>query len=345
MILERSKMAIKVFISKDKKQFKGNMHCHSTISDGRLTPEELKAAYKAAGYQVLAITDHCFPCPHNDLTDDEFLLLTGYEAYIRPNEKGKSDRFKPEVHLSLFARDKDNDKYVCYNKVYCKYYKGDPSIFNRVGSEEPREYTMEYINKFIKTATDNGYIVSFNHPTWSMEDPENILKLTGWHSLEMENTDSYLINYLEHNEMLYDKLLRNGIRVGCHAGDDNHNKYPFGHPLCDSFGSFTMFVADELNYDSVFGAFEKGDCYSSTGPQILSISIEDGKTVRVETSDADRIIMYNNTRKTKIAYDENGGTVNCAEFELHEKSDYFRITVIDKQGKRACSRGYFRDEF
>ena len=39
-------MAIKVFISKDKKQFKANMHCHSTISDGKLTPEELKEAYK-----------------------------------------------------------------------------------------------------------------------------------------------------------------------------------------------------------------------------------------------------------------------------------------------------------
>ena len=54
-------MAIKVFISKDKKQFKGNMHCHSTISDGRLTPEELKEAYKAAGYQVLAIPTTASP--------------------------------------------------------------------------------------------------------------------------------------------------------------------------------------------------------------------------------------------------------------------------------------------
>ncbi len=88
-------------------------------------------------------------------------------------------------------------------------------------------------------------------------------------------------------------------------------------------------------------AFERGDYYSSTGPQILSLSIEDCKTVHVETSDADR----NNTRKTKIALDENSGTVNSAEFELHHKANYFRITVIDKQGKRACSRGYFRDEF
>ena len=101
-------MAIKVFISKDKKQFKANLHCHSTISDGKLTPEELKEAYKNAGYQVLAITDHCYPYPHNDMTDDDFLMLTGYEAYIRPNKKAKSDRYLPEVHLNLFARDKES---------------------------------------------------------------------------------------------------------------------------------------------------------------------------------------------------------------------------------------------
>lgn len=338
-------MAIKVLLSKDKKQFKGNMHCHSTVSDGRMSPEDLKEAYRAQGYQVLAITDHCFPHPHNDLTDGDFLMLTGYEAYIRPNKKAKSDRYFPEVHLSLFARDKDNDKYICYNRVYCKYFKGDHETLNRVGSEEPREYTMEYINKFIKTANENGYLVSYNHPTWSLEDDVNIMKLEGLHSLEMDNTNSYLINYLEHNELLYDKLLKHGLRLGCHGGDDNHNKKPFGHPLCDSFGSFTMFVADELNYESVFGAFESGDYYSSTGPRINSISIEDGKTVRVETSDADRIIMFAGTRKTKIELDEEGGTVNCAEFELHHKANYFRITVIDKQGKRACSRGYFRDEF
>ena len=315
------------------------------LSDGKLTPEQVKNAYKDHGYSVLCITDHERPRDHTAMTDPDFLMLTGYEAYIRPNKKAKSDRYLPEVHLNLFARDKDNDKYICYNRIYCKYFKDDHAKLNRVGSEEPREYTMEYINEYIKTATDNGYLVSFNHPTWSMEDPDNILKLTGWHSLEMDNTDSYLINYLEHNEMLYDKLLRNGIRVGCHAGDDNHNKQPFGHPLCDSFGAHTMIVADELEYDSVFSAFENGDCYSATGPRILSLSIEDGNTVRVETTDADRIIMFYGTKKSNVALDENFGTVNSAEFELHPKANYFRITVIDKQGKRACSRGYFRDEF
>ncbi len=86
-------MSTKIFISKDKKQFKANLHCHSTASDGKLTPEELKYAYKKEGYSILAITDHCYPHPHNELTDSDFLLLTGYEAYIRPDkERAKSNR-------------------------------------------------------------------------------------------------------------------------------------------------------------------------------------------------------------------------------------------------------------
>ena len=338
-------MATKVLISKDKKQFKANLHCHSTISDGKLTPEELKAAYKAEGYSVLAITDHCYPRPHNELTDDDFLMLTGYEAYIRPNPNGKSNRFAPEVHLNLFARDKNNDKYICFNPSYCKYYKGDFEKLNRVGSEQQREYTVEYVNMFIETAVEHGYIVSYNHPFWSMEDFERPFAYKGWFSLELDNTSSVTLNSLEHAEMLYDTMLRKNIRVGCHSGDDNHNSHPFGHPLCDSFGGHTMIIADKLEYDNVFAALENCDCYASTGPRINALSIEDGCKVHVETSDAEIIIMFYGAKSTNVEISPAGNTVNCADFELHPKAKFFRITVIDKQGRKACSRGYFREEF
>ena len=29
--------------------YKGNMHCHSTLSDGKLSPSEIKDAYKKNG--------------------------------------------------------------------------------------------------------------------------------------------------------------------------------------------------------------------------------------------------------------------------------------------------------
>jgi hypothetical protein len=38
--------------------YKGNAHCHTTNSDGTASPADLAAAYAAAGYDFLAITDH-----------------------------------------------------------------------------------------------------------------------------------------------------------------------------------------------------------------------------------------------------------------------------------------------
>ena len=52
-------MATKILLSKDKKQYKANLHSHSNLSDGKLSPTEMKELYKANGYDILAITDHC----------------------------------------------------------------------------------------------------------------------------------------------------------------------------------------------------------------------------------------------------------------------------------------------
>src|SRR5918995_4095171 len=38
--------------------YRGNIHAHSTNSDGTLPPQELASLYREAGYDFLAITDH-----------------------------------------------------------------------------------------------------------------------------------------------------------------------------------------------------------------------------------------------------------------------------------------------
>ncbi|MCK6549037.1 PHP domain-containing protein [Myxococcota bacterium] len=37
---------------------RGNLHTHSTLSDGAMTPEEVLDAYRARGYDFVAFTDH-----------------------------------------------------------------------------------------------------------------------------------------------------------------------------------------------------------------------------------------------------------------------------------------------
>jgi len=39
--------------------WRGNLHTHSTNSDGNLSPAETVAWYRDSGYDFVAMTDHC----------------------------------------------------------------------------------------------------------------------------------------------------------------------------------------------------------------------------------------------------------------------------------------------
>ena len=73
----------KILLDASKGFYKGNMHCHSTLSDGKMTPEELKEFYKARGYSFLAITDHDHINDNSYLNDESFLTITSGEFAIK----------------------------------------------------------------------------------------------------------------------------------------------------------------------------------------------------------------------------------------------------------------------
>ena len=60
-----------------RKWFKGNLHTHTTVSDGSKSPDEVAAIYRAAGYDFLAFTDHWHPSKPS--MQDGLLLLPGCE--------------------------------------------------------------------------------------------------------------------------------------------------------------------------------------------------------------------------------------------------------------------------
>ena len=336
----------KYFINPDKKQYKANLHSHTFLSDGKLTPEQMKNAYKEKGYSILSITDHERPKNHSYLNDDDFLTITGYEAYVRPSEECIYDLYGPEIHINLFAKKPDNEAYICYNKAYCKYIKdlSEHDKLNKVGSTETRRYTAQYINKFIKTAVDNGYLVSYNHPVWSMEEEERVLSYENIFSLEIDNYGCFQTNATEYSGALYDKLLRKGRRWACHGGDDNHNIRPLDSVYSDSFGAFTMIMPEKFDYDGVIAAMEKGEMYSSTGPEIYEISIE-GDTVHIESSAAKQIILYTGSKGPKFVIAPEGETITSADLKVDSRAEYFRICVVDEKARKASSRGFFKDEW
>lgn len=65
--------------------YKGNLHTHTTLSDGRISPEEAIRVYRERGYSFLAITDHKIFYPGAE--EDGFVLLGGTE--LNRNDNGE----------------------------------------------------------------------------------------------------------------------------------------------------------------------------------------------------------------------------------------------------------------
>ena len=86
--------------------YKTSMHTHTTISDGRLTPEEVKEIYQSMGYSVVAYTDHSRLVQHNDLTDENFLAINAYEYEVF----GDGCCY----HLNFYAKTPDVEKQVAF---------------------------------------------------------------------------------------------------------------------------------------------------------------------------------------------------------------------------------------
>ncbi|MBE6695047.1 MAG: PHP domain-containing protein [Ruminococcaceae bacterium] len=334
------------YIKKSVAQYKANLHCHSTRSDGKLSPSELKKIYKEQGYSVLAITDHEAPYDYSEMSENDFLMITGYEAYIRPTSGYDVYRiYKPEIHINLLAKEPHNLKYINFNDEYCKYIgKEEKDLLQKVGSQEKRRYDTEYINSFIRTAKENGYICTYNHPTWSMEDYERIMEYEGFFSMEMCNYGSYLLNRAEYNANLYDRMLRSGRRIFVHSADDNHNAAPLDSPASDSFGAFTMILSRELSYQSVIEALERGDFYSSMGPLIKEL-VFDGNKVHIETSPVRQITMHDGGKRTAKVIGDEENPVTSADFIIPDAAKYVRLSAFDFRGGSADTRGFFRDEF
>ena len=64
-----------------KRWYKGNLHSHTTNSDGVWTPEQSAKNYRDAGYSFLCFSDHdLYTDYRRELGEKNFLILPGVEA-------------------------------------------------------------------------------------------------------------------------------------------------------------------------------------------------------------------------------------------------------------------------
>ena len=333
---------MKIYLDSNKNYYKANMHCHSTNSDGKATPEKLKEEYMKRGYSIIAYTDHEHIIANNHLTDENFVAITSFEMNIGEKTtpwNSFTRQFHRTTHLNLYATTPDNDITICASPEKDKW--GSEELRSTVkydGLHSMRNHTPEAISKIIEFAHEKGFLVCFNHPVWSLDYEADYLNYEGLDFIEIFNTGCDRAGLYAYDQMI-DVMVKHGKMVGCFAADDNHNGKGFDAYNCDSFGGWIMVNAEKLTYESVIDALKNHNFYASCGPEIYSI-IKEGDKVTVKTSPARKISKQTEGRQGGAKIAEPGTTITEATFTLRENEKVFRITVEDEYGYKAYSNPY-----
>lgn len=310
---------IRYLLPEEGTSYKANLHCHTNLSDGTFTPEEVKIAYQLRGYQVVAYTDHRVCIDHSELNDASFLALTGTELDDRtsPEETG----WEQCCHICCIART-----------------PGTRENMTQLAHGNAEDY-----NRTIEKLQGEGFIVHYNHPLWSAQ-PENVYTaLRGVSGFEVFNHDAELYGVEGNALPNYALFLKAGLRAYPVAGDDNHNISRPRRFMTDSFGAFTMIKARELTYESIISALDAGHVYASTGPEVLSYTLQ-GNQLSIKCSPVSRVILKSarvgiNRQNIIMPADQ----ITEATFDLSGVHGFAYVLLLAQDGTCACTPPVFEE--
>lgn len=289
--------------------YKGNLHSHSTVSDGRLSPEELVKVYYEKGYNFLALTDHSIYSYWKELGREDFIIIPGVEIAIDEISRPRCYHF---VGISKFFSGKDKKERI---SEIC--WTGPESI-----------------QKVINTLRDKGMVVFLCHPIWSRTEFEDFKNLDGYFGVEVYNNGCEVDNRTGFSTVYWDSLLRRGKKIWGIAVDDNHNN------IDDSLGGWVVVNAPRLTASDIIDALIEGRFYSSTGPSIYDFVVEDREAF-VECSKVKAIHFVTYESRGKSFYAKDNGYLSSARFRLSGKELYVRVECIDENGKIAWTNPIF----
>ena len=184
----------------------------------------------------------------------------------------------------------------------------------------------------VDAANAAGGMVFCAHPYWCGFTSAEIMTLKGLTGLEVYNASTRFIGK-EFNMVHWDELLDAGYDYPAIAVDDIHSHYCFG------FG-WTYILAENKDLASIINALKNGDYYSSTGPEIKKLSIENN-IFEAEFSPCTKVVIYSAKNRggtpSRDAFLETQEMTSCRMDVSRFAPGYIRLQITDKDGKIAWS--------
>lgn len=289
--------------------WRGNLHTHSTRSDGVLDPDEVCRRYRAEGYDFLALTDHFvghYGYPVVDtkaMRTNSFTTILGAELHSGATANGEL------WHILAVGLPPDFAP------------SNSPSFLAIPGQETGPELAAR--------AVAAGAFVAIAHPQWSGLTLADARSISAAHAVEVYNHGCAMGCDRPDGFAIADLLLTEGRDLSMIATDDAH----FSEP--DHFGGWVMVKSPANEPEALLAALKAGQFYSTQGPELRDIRIEADHVV-VECSAVSSVIAIGWGTGAKAVH---GQSLTRAEVPLERlnNSPWLRVSVIDAAGKRAWS--------
>ena len=306
--------------------YKANLHCHTTLSDGKMTPEQVKEYYTKNGYNIVAFTDHSKYAWHKELISDDFLPLAGFEAAWTCLDPDVTPLKFKLCHINFIAKNPETSVYLPENHAY------------DVGE----------INRYIAQMKKNGWICNLNHVGWSLQTSDDINSIDGIDGFEVYNHGSEALDNNGQYQAYWARYLNNGKTAFAIATDDNHCGYePDGtmSPADDTLGGYICISMPQLSYECFADSFENGRFYASTGIEIKELYINEETDELVLSSSPVKQIIIKGIH-TVPAYRLNGygddfTTVHIPLDTIRSKEPFIRLELRTSDGKQAYTQPYY----
>ena len=286
--------------------YKGNLHTHTTRSDGKLAPDETKRLYRSHGYDFLALTDHWIYGEGNEQDESGLLLLSGTEY----NFNGE-DTVKGVYHIVGVGMTDDPMK--------------------KIGRESTAQETIDEI-----LACGGAAILA--HPAWSLNTCEMLMGFSHISALEIYNSVSAAPrNCRPYSGIVVDQLASRGIFHKLAATDDTH--FYLGE---EARSYIYVNLRDKpLNRENLICAILAGEYFATQGP-IFTTRVEGGEYV-VECEAASRVVgvtFFTNRpwENQRSVMSTDGSPLTEARFTIHKNDRFVRAELYSQDGSTGWSQ-------
>jgi hypothetical protein len=283
---------------------RGNIHTHTSRSDGDSSPRAVYGWYRDHGYGFVIVTDH------NRFTDPDefrsverpgFIVLGGEEITMRGAGR--------EVHVNALC------------------------THGRLPGGKFATAAAALVHGVAETRRAGG-VALINHPnfTWGLQFADisvaggaNLIEIESGHpSVHTEGNDSH-----PSHEGLWDASLTAGLDFMGVAVDDAHH---FKAGRAGPGRAWVEVFAEHLDEASVCGALDNGMLYSSTGASLERIAVtEDAYTIWPVDPSAEVTFVGGSGRELLRASIEPGET--SVSYRLAGSEGYVRARVRTAAGK------------